>query len=657
MKRHLLAIGLALGMGMGSASPVQASTVVTDWNEEMLTAIRSTGPRPTVVSRSLYIVSAAQYDAWTAFDSFALAVTPANRGLRQPSQTHTEANRRVAVSYAAYVTLVDQFPTRTEQFNGFMDTLGLDPNDNSALPSPAAIGRAAGLAVLASRANDHSNQQANYADQTSTSFPTLYAPVNSADPFSSNAPGGAGFNANHWQPLRVPTGTVVDGDGIPMVDPDDPTSYTDQTFLTPHWGAVTPFAINNPSTLLPPAPPQRGSNRTYVDALGVMSTEDEAWNRQVDEVLDFSANLTDRLKVIAEFWADGPRSETPPGHWNQLAQGLSTRDDHDIGDDARMFLVLNAAIMDTGIATWYAKRVYDYIRPVSAIRHKYAGQQIQAWGGPDRGTQTIAGDDWRPYQDLKFVTPGFPEFTSGHSGFSAAAAGVLTAFTGSETFYDGVSRNGQDLNDDGVEDFLGEHIALPGSNMFESTPVETVVLRWPTFKDAADEAGLSRLYGGIHVQDGDLSGRRIGERVAEAVIAKVGALFAGNRPIDVAISGSWYDPMRSGEGFTLELLDDNRLLAAWYTYDALGNQIWLAGTGTVDSTGLATVDAIITDGAKFGAQFNPDDVNRTPWGTLIFRFTDCDHGSVSYQPTVPGYTAGTLQIERLTGLAGQACTD
>jgi hypothetical protein len=657
MRKHLLAIGLAVAMGLGAVAPLQASSVVAEWNEQMLQAVRETGPRPTVVSRSLYIVSAAQYDAWAAYDETALAITPANRGLRQPSVSHHEENRRVAVSYAAYYTLVDQFPSRVAQFEAFMAELGLNPSDDSPLPAPSAVGRAAAQAVLASRENDNSNQVENFIDQPSQPFPTYYTPINSADPLAANAPGNSAFNPNHWQPLRVPTGTVVDANGIPIVDPEDPSSFVDQKFLTPHWGSVTPAAIADPRELLPPAPPQRGSNRPYVDGLGQVSTEDQAWNRQFDEVLFISANLTDQFKVIAEFWADGPRSETPPGHWNQLAQGVSVRDDHDIGQDARMFLALNTAVMDAGIATWFAKRVYDFIRPASAIRDKYAGQLVQAWGGPDRGTQTISGEEWLPYQDLRFVTPPFSEFTSGHSGFSAAAAGVLTAFTGSEAFYDGVTRIGKDLNGDGEEDFLGEHIALPGSNNFESSPAETVVLRWPTFKDAADEAGISRLYGGIHIQDGDLRGRVIGEQVAQAVIAKLGALFAGNRPIEGALSGSWYHPMRSGEGFMLEFIDDGRLVVSWYTYDAEGNQVWLFGDGPVDSNGVATANVVITDGARFGAAFDPDDVNRVNWGTLTFRFTDCDHGSVSYAPVVAGFESGTLQIERLTNLAGQACTD
>jgi len=282
---------------------------------------------------------------------------------------------------------------------------------------------------------------------------------------------------------------------------------------------------------------------------------------------------------------------------------------------------------------------------------------ISAWAGPGLGTGQVRGEDWRPYQDPTFVTPPFAEFTSGHSGFSAAAALVLTELTGSDAFYDGSTRIGKDLNGDGVEDFLGEHVALAGANMFEDSPAAPVVLRWPTFKHAADEAGLSRLYGGIHIQDGDRHGRRIGERLGAAVMAKASALFAGNRPVDAGLSGTWYHPERDGEGFTFEVLGDGRVVATWHTYDAAGNQAWMAGAGTVDASGTATVALYITEGPRFGGNYDADDLDRRPWGSAVFRFEDCDHGSVQWTPTVGGFGPGMLPLVRLTGPAGRACSD
>src|SRR5690606_760696 len=180
-------------------------------------------------------------------------------------------------------------------------------------------------------------------------------------------------------------------------------------------------------------------------------------------------------------------------------------------DDVKLFFALNGALFDAGIAAWDSKRAYDCVRPVTAIRYKYRGQMIQAWAGPDQGVQWILGETWRPYQDPTFVTPAFPEFVSGHSSFSAAAATVLTSFTGSSRFYDGKTvLYNEDFNRDGLPDLLGQHIIPVGGNMFEHSPSTIVVLQWETFQEAADEAGMSRRYGGIHFQDGDLRGRELG---------------------------------------------------------------------------------------------------------------------------------------------------
>ncbi|MFT6732686.1 MAG: hypothetical protein ACJAS9_000868 [Polaribacter sp.] len=494
---------------------VIASGIASKWNEEMLTAIRAGSPRPTVLTRQMFIVSVAMYDAWAAYDAIATpyALPTSNR---RPDAEHTLANQEAAVSHAAYHALTSiyaPFNTDTGAFDDFLTSLGLTASTNADGDTPASIGFLAAQAALADRADDLSNADNNFGDITSAYYPALYESINSADPTSSFAIGGVDFDPNRWSPIRVPNGTFQDANGFPAVDNNDPSTFSDQTFLTPHWGAVTPFALTSPDQFRPPAPPQNGSNASYTDGEGETMTNDEAWNKQVAEVLSFSANLSDREKVIAEFWADGPRSESPPGHWNQLSHGVSSRDGLTVGDEVKMYFALNAALMDAGIATWEAKREYDYIRPVSAIQSDYNGVTVAAWGGPDLGTLAIDGNTWRPYQDPTFVTPPFAEFTSGHSGFSRAAAEVLTAFTGSSQFYDATSLAGGDFDGDGEQDMLGQHIQLPATNMFESSPMLSVTLRWNTFYDAADEAGRSRLFGGIHIKDGDLRGREIGEAV------------------------------------------------------------------------------------------------------------------------------------------------
>ena len=148
------------------------------------------------------------------------------------------------------------------------------------------------------------------------------------------------------------------------------------------------------------------------------------------------------------------------------------------------------------------------MRPITAIRFLYAGQEVLAWGGPGLGPRPIKGEEWRPY----LPTPPFGEFPSGHSTFSAAAAMVLTCFTGSDHF--------------------GASVTVPaGSSQVEPgvTPAADVLLSWPTFADAADQAGRSRRYGGIHFKAGDLVGRVLGATVGARCWRAAANLFEGGR--------------------------------------------------------------------------------------------------------------------------------
>ncbi len=509
-------------------APAYVPSVVVQWNEAILAAVRNGSPRPTVTTRSLYLIHTAIYDAWSLFDGLAKPLR-LNAADRRPAAERTKANKEAAVNQAAYHMarhLFGTYETNTGAFSRLLADLGDTPyavSDNS----PEGIGYAAAQAAIAAGQVDGTNAANNFADIVSTDYPQLYQASNSDDPSADNYIGKPGFNALKWVPLRVPTGTVKDAAGNAIIDHNVPSSFTTQSFLTPHWGSIRPFALTSGSQFRPPAPPIPGSNAPYTDGLGHVTTNDAAYHSQLDEVLQISANLSDRQKVIAEYWADGPRSETPPGHWNAIAHGISERDRHNIDQDVKLYFALTSAVYDGGIVAWEAKRTYDFIRPVSAIRHKYYDQNIQAWGGPNRGTVTILGQDWLPYQSLTFVTPPFPEYISGHSTFSAAAAEVLTSFTGSNVFYDGVTRLNEDFNRDGVADLLGQHIVGKGGNAFEATPSSFVVLQWPTFQDAADEAGISRLYGGIHFQDGDRFARAIGTQVGAQAFAKAESYWNG----------------------------------------------------------------------------------------------------------------------------------
>lgn len=531
--------GLLAGCGGGShPEPVFQPSVVVAWNTLVLEAVRLAPPRPTVNSRALYIVHAAMYEAWVAYDPVARGPVLGER-LRRPADERTEANKQAAVSYAALATLRVLYADHERQTGAFtaqMARLGL-ATDAATLASrdpatAAGLGQLAAEAVLAARAADGANQAGGYAEQTSATYPQAYAPRNRADPATGATPGGPLFDPNRWQPLRVPTGQVRDPQtGLPVVVDGNPASYKDQAFLTPHWGAVTPFALGTGGALRPPPPPRLGSTAPYTDALGITSSEDEAYRRQVDEIVRLTAGLTERHKAIADYWADGPDSVTPPGHWNEFAADLSYKYRYSIDADVKLFFALNGALMDSSIACWEAKRQHDFIRPVSAVRHLYDGQSLPVWPGPGQAVQALDGSRWQPFQAPTFLTPGFPEYTSGHSTFSAAAAEVLQAFTGSARLYDGVTRLPRDRNGDGHPDRLGEAVIPAGSLKTEpGLPTHDLVLRWNTLQEAADEAGLSRRYGGIHFQDGDLQGRRMGREIGRLAFERASRHWRGLQP-------------------------------------------------------------------------------------------------------------------------------
>jgi len=519
------------------------------WNELALAGVRATGARPTVTTRQLFMISAAMYDAWAIHSPVA---TPwaLSRKARRPAAEHTAEVQREAISQAAYRMLVAQFPAYEAKHHFFrthLISLGYHPLDGPA-HSPAGRGRAAAEAVLAERRDDGANAANDYAELTTLVYPSPYVGVNAATSIDELGEFAPGFDPDHWQPLRVPTGSVTDDDLRPLIDELNLDSFGDQRFLTPHWGGVTPFALSFGAEFRPSPPPFYGSDAPYTDARGVRSTNREAWIRQFAEVVDYSAELDDRDKTVAEFWADGPRTESPPGHWNQIAHGLIERDELDLGETVKLFFVLNAGLLDAGIATWEAKRHYDFIRPATAIRFLFMGRDIDAWGGPNRGTRSIPAATWSPFQQLTFVTPPFPEYVSGHSTFSRVAADLLTRYLGSDTLYDGRTVTARDIDGDGAPDLLGRHVALAGSSLVEDGPATDIELRWPTLRAAADEAGLSRLYGGIHIQDGDLRGRELGARVAERVAETADRYFAGEPAVRGRQPRRFGSPWRTTDG-------------------------------------------------------------------------------------------------------------
>lgn len=478
---------------------------VFGWMQVLLDTLPEHPPHPTVTSWRIHVLTAAMYEAWAAYDP--VAVGPVLGGsAKRPALQRTPQNQAIAVNHAAFTALVWLYPASRERFERVMTSvLGLPLDDTIDADRPAGLGNLAALRVIEDRLDDGARAREGFAAPEG-----FYTPVNRPDPDSTRAPGGSNFDPNRWQPLRVPTGTVRDRDGQPLIDPEDHRSYVDQEYLTPHWGEVRPFGLDDGAQLRPPPPPLYGSDAPYVDGLGRAMTSHEAWLRQHRELIDVQVSLTDEQKVIAELWEDGPRTWTPPGHWVQLALGLCLRDEHGLEQDVKMFYALGGALLDAGIAVWDAKLYYDFVRPVSAIRHVFADEPMRGWQGPREGVVPIQGEQWHPYQSLDLVSPPFPEYPSGHSGFSHAAAETLASFTGTDRFYDGVTVVGEDVTASDGTELLGTHRVRPGGLRFQPGPAAPVELRWDTLSAAAEQSARSRIYGGIHILDGDLRARAMG---------------------------------------------------------------------------------------------------------------------------------------------------
>lgn len=575
-------------------------SVARRWNERTLDAIRRDYPAPTVHARNLFHVSLAMYDAWAAYDETATGYLVREK----LAASDIQLAREQAISYAVYRILSARYagsPGVAESqasFDALMSQLGLDPLTTATVGNTAsALGNRIAQAVLSRGQSDGANESNLYVGDTG------YKAVN--PPMVVMLPGTTLVDKNRWQPLVIENMRLQNG--LPAPD-------NTQRFLGSHWGYVTPFALRRTDSAAiyndPGAPPLLGGKgdaefkRAIVDVIRYSSWLDPRDGATIDISPGATGNNTvgnndgrgyavnpytgkpyepntvkrgDYGRIIAEFWADGPFSETPPGHWNTLANYVSDhpRVTKSIGGngpvldnlewDVKLYFALNGALHDAAIAAWDIKAKYDYVRPISAIRYMGGlGQSsapalrsyhadglplvpglvelitrettqpggrhrnmeghegeiaIYAWPGQPRDTENeFSGVKWKravawvPYQRDNFVTPPFAGYVSGHSTFSRAGAEVMTAFTGSKYFPGG----------------LGEKIVPKDRFLhFEIGPTEDIVLQWATYYDAADEAGISRLWGGIHVAADDRHGRIIGARVGKDAWALAQRYYSG----------------------------------------------------------------------------------------------------------------------------------
>jgi len=406
-----------------------SADVVLQWNEVLLDAVRTSRTPPPPASRNMAIMHVAMYDAVNSIDG---SYTPYLVAKGGPPGASPEA----AAAQAAHDTLLALYPQlKTTIDTALSDSLAAVP-DGPAEEKGIAVGRYVANKVLLARRYDGADASVPYSPGT--------------------APGD-------WQPT--------------------PPAYAPALF--PQWPNVKSFAMTSAGQFRPPAPPPLTS-ADYATAVN------EVKALGGDGVTTPTARTADQT-LIANFWADGAGTETPPGHWNTIAQEVSTARGTSLVENARLFALLNIALADAAIDAWDCKYQFNVWRPVTAIR------AADADGNPD----TVPDPTWTPL----LVTPAFPSYMSGHSTFSSAGAAILASFFGTD---DVTFTTGSD--------------ALPGQTR-----------TFPSFSAAAAEAGQSRIYGGIHFQFDNqsalASGHALGDYVADNFLTPVHSLLAAGSPI------------------------------------------------------------------------------------------------------------------------------
>ena len=401
--RFVQALIVSLALTIPTAAAADAVTV---WNTAALNAIRANRTPPPRASRALAMLHVAVHDAVNG-------IVRSHDAYVVPSAVPASASADAAASAAAHQILVALFPTHEAVFDEIhAATLATVP-DGPQKRTGIAWGETVASQILASRANDNAE---------------------------ANVPPPLGHGLGSWEPT--------------------PPLFA--SYLLPHWGFVTPFAM---------------ASGAYFRPLGPPALETAKYAEEYNEMKALGAAVgstrTPEQSVIALFWADGAGTETPPGHWNSIAQGVAAVRGNTLPENARLFALLNVAMADAAISAWDAKYHFNSWRPVTAIRN----------GDADGNPATIGDPAWSSF----IATPPFPDYVSGHSTFSGAGATVLAQFHGTDAI-----------------GFTAGSDVLPG-----------VTRSFGSFSAAASEAALSRLYGGIHCRSANEDGLTMGIEIGK----------------------------------------------------------------------------------------------------------------------------------------------
>ncbi len=418
-------------------------------------------PRPPVNSRMVALPMIAMFDAWSRFDSVAVPVYL--EAERRPVHERTVKNKETAISYAACRVLQEVYWQDSALFAQRLKEFGYDPNDRSMDPStPQGIGNLAARTVLDARHHDGSNM---YGDEPGSDTLygdyTHYEPKNTCDSLC---------DINRWQPKYFIRNGKRWAPGA----------------LAPFWGHVKPFALDSASQFRPPPPPKMG---------------DPEVEKEVREVVELQAHLTNEQKALVEFMRDGPRSVQQAGHWLIFSRDVSIRDKHTLDDDVKMYFIVSTTAMDCFIANWEEKYFYDNSRPYQQVHYLLGKKDIVCWAGPNKGMKKMKGSEWRPYSPDYFLCPPFPAYVSGHSTVSGGCSRALELFTGSDVY-------GKEVR------------LLPGWLTEPGITKDSVTLKFPTFSSTAEQAGFSRVLGGYHIMVDNVEGLKLGRKVAEVVYRK-----------------------------------------------------------------------------------------------------------------------------------------
>jgi hypothetical protein len=482
---------------------------------------------PALTARALAIVNTAMYDAWSFYTPNKASPSIVYSGINKRSGKLSD--KEISVSVAAWGTLkrVYEGTVNSASVNAQADALlfqitGLTNPTSRNANSAVGLGNRIADGLNAFRDNDGANSLGDkpftkpapngsrrYQDYTN------YFPVN--EPYDIRVPRTEEScskirSLNKWEPLTTPTDAITGAGSIT------------RPYASPFAADIIPFAMTSGSQFRTRGPPVH-----EVPEIDRMSFEE-----QHIQVLTNSSNLGDREKMIAEFWAPDARIfGNPPNMFHMFTLNALVAEDYDLEGSIKALFLVSNAVFDAGISCWDTKRHYDSSRPITAIRCLRAGVPVTAWGGHYQGVKTIDGGSWLPYQEYNFTTPPFSEYTSGHSMFSSAASYVLEKFFGpsfvgpnyytipeGQSTFEGKKLLGEPGYIAGLTDVPNSGYNTPGYS-----PRTDITLSWNTWAEAAQEAAMSRIYGGIHISDAATDGFAAGQLIGEAVWKKANLLF------------------------------------------------------------------------------------------------------------------------------------